>query len=179
MVQSAQTGHGNSGVGSVDRVTVEPLDILEINVHGEKSLTGKFQVAEQGTIDYPLIGRVKVAGHTPPEVAQILEKRLAKGFLKRPFVSVLAEGYEKKKAIYVWGRVREPGMFKYTTNMTLIEALTQAGGLDPLAKKGGITVTRRNGSGQSLATSTPMGDGQSAAFRLRPGDVIHVPERTF
>jgi protein involved in polysaccharide export with SLBB domain len=157
---------------------VEPGDNLEVEVFGEEDLSGKFQVSERGTIDYPLVGRVKVGGLTPPEVATLLRKKLADGFLKNPHVRVLAEGYQGKKKVYVWGQVSKPGTFPFSAGMTMIEALTLAGGLTPLAARDGITVTRTV-DGELKKHSVEMGDAKSATFALRPGDVIFVPERVF
>lgn len=161
-----------------DRVSVEPGDVLEIEVFGEKSLSGKFQVSDAGTIDYPLVGRVKVAGGTPPAVAKDLRERLADGYLRNPHVAVFAEGYAAKKQVYVWGEVRKSGAFKYTGNMTIIRAITLAEGLTPLADKNGITLTRIV-DGKEKQYTVPMGDGQSSNQRLKPGDVVFVPERVF
>ena len=48
------------------RPVVSPGDTLQVEVFGEKDLSGKFQVSEKGTIDYPLVGRLEVGGMTPP-----------------------------------------------------------------------------------------------------------------
>jgi len=157
---------------------MEAGDVLEIEVFGEKSLSGKFQVSDEGTIDYPLVGRVKVAGLSPPDVAQALRQRLADGYLKKPHVAVFAEGYASKRQVYVWGEVRKSGAFKCTGNMTIIRAITLAEGLTPLADKNGITLTRTI-NGKPRQYTVPMGDGQSANQRLQPGDVVFVPERVF
>jgi len=162
----------------VEKVAIDPGDELEIRVFGEKDLSGTFQVSGEGTIDYFFAGRVKVAGLTPPQVAALLTRKLANGYIKNPQVSVLAKNYGDKKKVYVWGQVQKSGTFNLRTNMSLIEALTQAGGLTPMADKNGITLTRVE-AGQRRKLAVPMGEGQSANFRLQPGDVIFVPERIF
>lgn len=157
---------------------MEAGDPLEVEVFGEEDLSGKFQVADNGTIDYPLVGRLKVAGLTPPQVASLIRDKLSRGFLRHPHVRVLAEGYQGKKKVYVWGQVSKAGTFPYSAGMTMIEALTLAGGLTPLAERDGITVTR-NVAGEPKKYAVPMGDARSATFGLQPGDVIFVPERVF
>lgn len=163
---------------TVAKVAIGAGDVLAIEVFGEKDLTGKFQVSDQGTIDYPLVGRVKVADLSPPAVATILREKLKAGFLKNPHVSVFAEGYNAKRNIYVWGQVRKSGAFEYTSNMPLIKALTLAGGLTPMADRKSIVVTRL-ADGKRTKYGTPMNEGQSANYQLKPGDVIFVPERVF
>lgn len=160
------------------KLALEAGDNLFVDVFGEKDLSGKFQVSEQGTIDYPLVGRLEVAGLTPPQVATLLSKKLADGYLKSPQVRVLAEGYQSKKKVYVWGQVTKSGTFNYTGGMTLIEALTLAGGLTPLANRDGVTVARTE-DGKIKKYRLPMDEPASASYRLKPGDVIFVPERVF
>ncbi|MCA9669818.1 MAG: polysaccharide export protein [Myxococcales bacterium] len=149
-----------------------------MEVFGEKTLSGQFQISDAGTIDYPLVGRITVAGLQPPRVAKILRSKLAAGYIKNPQVSVLAKNYQEKKKIIVWGQVRKSGTFSYKANMTVIEAITLAGGLSPLADKGSITLTRLS-QGQSKHYRISMSDPNAVAYRLVPGDVIYVPERVF
>jgi protein involved in polysaccharide export with SLBB domain len=157
-----------------------PGDVFNVDVFGEKELSGKFRVSSQGTIDYPFAGRIKVAGMTPPQVAALLRQKLGDGYLKDPSVSVFVESYNSKK-ISVFGQVSKPGTFNYMNNMTIIEAITLAGGFTPIAAKNSITVTR-NEHGQSQRFVVPgeeIGQGRAANYVLRPGDVVFVPERLF
>lgn len=160
------------------KLAIEAGDVLQITVYGEKELSGKFQVSQSGTIDYPLVGRVKTAGLAPPEVATLLTKRLGQKYLKNPYVAVFAEGFNAKKTIYVWGQVRKSGAFEFTSPMPLIKALTLAGGLTPLADRGGITISRVE-RGRRKEYAAPMTEGQSSNHRLKPGDVVFVPEGIF
>ncbi|MCC6751733.1 MAG: polysaccharide export protein [Deltaproteobacteria bacterium] len=153
-------------------------DVVRIEVFGEKELTGNFQVSDAGTIDYPLVGRVDAKGMTPPELADLLKRRLANGYLRNPSVNVFPRNFNKKKRVFVWGQVQKAGTFNYVNAMSLIEAITLAGGLTPLANKDGVTVTRVD-NGKSNTVNVPVGDSASASYRLQPGDVIFVPERIF
>ena len=108
----------------------------------------------------------------------MIRKKLADGFLRNPHVRVFAEGYEGKKKIYVWGQVTRSGTFPFKTGMTVIEAITLAGGLTPMANRDGITVTR-NEKGKIKRYSVDMSQAQSASYALLPGDVVFVPERVF
>jgi protein involved in polysaccharide export with SLBB domain len=160
------------------KAAIDSGDVIEIKVFKEKDLSGKFQVADDGTIDYPLVGRVKVQGLVPPVVAKLLRDRLANGYLRSPHVRVLVEGFADKKLIYVWGKVQKSGAFRYTAGMPLIKALALAGGLTTMADRDGITVSRIS-DGKTKRVRTPMANGQFANYPLKPGDVIHVPERVF
>ncbi len=159
-------------------VAISPGDELDIQVFREKELSKIYQVSDAGTIDFPLVGRVKAAGLQPPQLAKILQTRLADGYLRRPYVSVFAKGYRSKRSVYVWGQVRKSGVFEYVADMPLIKAIALAGGLTPMANRNGIVVTRVE-EGKRKTLATPMGEGQSATYQLKPGDVVFVPERVF
>jgi polysaccharide biosynthesis/export protein len=165
---------------SVEDTALGPGDIFVVDVFGEKDLSGKFRVSALGTIDYPFAGTVKVSGMTPPEVARMLRKRLAEGYLKDPNLSVFVESYQSKK-ISVFGQVSRPGTFNYMNNMSIIEAITLAGGFTPIASKNKITVTRAD-QGKSQRFTVPVeeiGEGKASNYLLRPGDIVFVPERVF
>jgi protein involved in polysaccharide export with SLBB domain len=167
-------------IDSAADTALSPGDVFVVEVFGEKDLSGKFRVSSKGTIDYPFAGTVTVAGMTPPEVAAMLRRKLAAGYLKEPSVSVFVEAYQSKK-ISVFGQVARPGTFNYMSNMSIIEAITLAGGFTPIASKNDITVTRVE-QGQSRRFSVPVqeiGEGKAANYLLRPGDVVFVPERIF
>ena len=159
---------------------LSPGDVFAVEVFGEKDLSGKFRVSAKGTIDYPFAGSLKVAGMTPPEVAGMLRKKLANGYLKDPNVSVFVESYMSKK-ISVFGQVSKPGTFNYMNNMSIIEAITLAGGFTPIASKNAISITRVE-QGQSRRFIVPVeeiGEGRAANYLLKPGDIVFVPERMF
>lgn len=157
-----------------------PGDVFTVDVFGEKDLSGKFRVSARGTIDYPFAGNVKVAGMTPTEVAAMLRKKLADGYLKDPSVSVFVEAYNSKK-ISILGQVAKPGTFPYMNNMSIVEAITLAGGFTAIASKNDVTVTRTE-NGKSRRFQVPVeqiGEGHAANYLLRPGDIVFVPERIF
>lgn len=165
---------------SKEDTTLGPGDIFTVKVYKEPNLSGKFRVSTKGTIDYPLLGTVKVLGSTPSKVAKTLRERLAKDYLKKPYVTVFVDTYQSKK-ISVFGSVRKPGTFKYINNMSIIEAITRAGGFTPLASKNNTTVTRHE-KGKKLRFNLPVDDigrGTAPNYLLQPGDVVWVPERVF
>lgn len=156
-------------------------DVFAIRVYGEDDLSGTYRVARDGTIDFPLIGRVRVEGMEPPQVADMLERRLQEGqFLKRPQISILVEEYNSKR-ISVVGAVAKPGSYPMVPGMTLVQAVSGAGGFTALANENNTTVTRRVGA-ELKRFQVPAGDiteGTVQDFRLQAGDIIYVPERVF
>jgi polysaccharide export outer membrane protein len=105
---------------------VGPQDVLTVTVYDQADLTGKYPVDADGTLTFPLIGRVKVGGLNLRGVEAELKKQLANGYLKNPQVSVAVEQF-KSQRIFVMGEVRAPGTYPLSGEMTVIEALARAG----------------------------------------------------
>lgn len=160
--------------------SVGPGDIFDVRVYNEPTLTGTYQVAANGTIAFPLVGRVKVALMTPSDIEVELTKLLADGYLRNPQVSVMVKEYRSKK-VTVFGQVRAPGTFPYTENMSIVEAISRAGGFGALAKKNSVQVTRQtDGKPRKIYVAVEdIGKGKAPNFLLRPGDNVFVDERPF
>lgn len=160
---------------------VGPGDVFDIRVFGEPDLTGTYQVAPNGTISFPLIGTVAVQGKLPNQIEEEIQTRLADGYLRSPQVSVLVKEYRSKK-ISVLGQVKSPGTFPYTESMSIVEAVSRAGGFTAMARKNNVKVTRSDPAGKDRIIIVAVEDisvGKAPNFLLRPGDVIYVPERAF
>jgi protein involved in polysaccharide export with SLBB domain len=159
---------------------IGPGDVFDVRVYGETALSASYEVASDGTINFPLIGVVAVAGKTPPQIEQDIETRLTNGFIKKPSVSVRVTDYRSRR-VSVFGQVRSPGTFPYTENMSIVEVISRAGGFTAMARKNSVRVTR--GSGPSTermeVAVEEIGQGKAPNFLLRPGDVVFVPERVF
>ncbi len=155
-------------------------DLLEVRVFQEPDLSGPFRISPEGTIDYPLCGKVALASKTSSEAADSLTTCLANGYLRRPQVTVLVREYTSKK-IFVFGEVQKPGTFPYEENMSVIQAITLAGGFTKLAAKNNANVTRIQ-DGREVKVRVPVEDigiGREKNFMLQPGDIVFVPESFF
>ena len=155
-------------------------DLLEVRVFQETDLSGAFRVSPEGTIDFPLCGKVMVGGHTPSQAADTITECLKNGFLKRPQVTVLTREYTSKK-IFILGEVQKPGTFPYEENMSIIQAVTLSGGFTKVASKNGTSVTRIvDGQEKKIRVAVDdIGQGREKNFQLQPGDIIFVPESFF
>ena len=160
--------------------TLGPGDVFEVKVFQEKDLSGVYRVSSAGKINFPLIGYVDVAGLTPSEVANKLAALLEKDYLRNPQVDVFVKEYNSKK-IYVFGQVKKPGTFKYENGMTIVQAITLAGGFTPLAAPNKTSVTRILDGKEVRFTLAveKIGEGAAKNFPLLPGDIIFVPESLF
>jgi polysaccharide export outer membrane protein len=158
-----------------------PGDTFEVSVYGEKDLSGKHRVAEDGSINFPLVGRIEVAGRGAAEIAKMIETALHdRKLLREPNVSVFL--LEQTSAqVSVVGAVAKPGSYPLTRGLSIIEAISAAGGLTPLAS-GDNTIVTRKSDGALKRFQVPVdaiSEGRTNDFSLEPGDIVFVPERIF
>jgi protein involved in polysaccharide export with SLBB domain len=160
--------------------TLGPGDLIDVRVFEEADLSGPYRVAPGGTIDFPLCGKVRVQGMNTSATSDLLTKCLGEKYLKHPQVTVLLREYNSKK-IFVFGEVQKPGTFPYEEDMSIIQAITMAGGFTKVASKNDIAVTR-SVDGKETKIRVPVADigtGREKNFRLQPGDIVFVPESMF
>lgn len=171
----------SGGPGLVDTRLGEG-DSFEVKVYGEADLSGTYQIGQDGEVDFPFIGRVKVATLMPEQVADELEVRLRDGgFLKSPEVSVLVKEYRSKR-VSVLGAVKNPGTFPLSAGMTVVQAISAAGGFTPLASRNDTVVTRKNAAGEPKRIRVAVDEVTAARaedIELVAGDIVFVPERIF
>ncbi|MEE2787825.1 MAG: polysaccharide biosynthesis/export family protein [Myxococcota bacterium] len=152
-------------------------DVVEVRVYEEKELTGLFRVGSDGRFTYPLVGLVDAGGLTPANLAKLLTTKLRSGYLRDPQVSVFVKEFNSKK-VFVLGEVRKPGTFRYEDKMTIVQAITLAGGLKNLAAKDRLILTRViEGSEQKFVVPfKEISQGRQSNVFLQPGDIVFVPE---
>src|SRR5262249_56813605 len=178
-VESASQLAAFEGAGSGGS-TLGAGDLVEVRVFQEADLSGAYRLSPEGTIDYPLCGKVSLAGITSSQAADALTQCLANGYLRRPQVSVLIREYNSKK-VFVFGEVQKPGTFPYDENMSVIQAITLAGGFTKIASRNSTIVTRII-AGQENKSRVPVediGNGRERNSLLKPGDIVFVPESFF
>lgn len=158
-------------------------DRLRVTVDEQPDLDHVYAVAGDGTIDFPMIGRVRIAELTTIEAAEVIESLLEKSFFKEATVNIeVAEFVEG--AILVMGAVGNPGSipFKGDQILTLVEAISMCGGLTADAAGTEVRILRwRPGGGmerqiltvdvQSMMEDLDFSQDQF----LRPRDIVLVP----
>ncbi len=164
-----------------EETTLGTGDVFDVRVFGEDDLSADYRVAQDGTIDFPLIGRIDVAGLEPGAVATLIQTRLREGqYFVQPHVSVVVREYNSKR-VSVLGAVRNPGSYPMRSGMGVVEAIGLAGGFTALANRDGTTITRST-AGELHRYAAPIDritDGQEEDIPLRAGDIIRIPERLF
>jgi protein involved in polysaccharide export with SLBB domain len=161
-----------------DRVGVD--DTFDVRVYGEPELSGMFRVATDGTVDYPLAGRLEVAGLRTGEIQELVVSKLKDRYLKDPQVVVTIKDRNSQK-ISVLGQVAKPGQVGYYPNMTIVDAIASAGGFTGIAAKNSVNL-RRQVEGKIQTHVVPVADiseGLSPNVMVLPGDVLVVNERVF
>jgi len=156
-----------------------PEDVFEIHIYEEEKLSGTHRISSSGTIDAPLIGRVRVAGLNTSQLVDILKAKY-RAYLKSPQVSVFVKEFKSKK-IYVFGKVNKPGTFSYEGGMNIVQAITLAGGFNTIANQNATYVNRVvDGIEKRIEVSvSDIGEGKAPNLELRPGDIVYVPESIF
>lgn len=157
-------------------------DTFSIRVFGEQDMSQDYRVAPDGTIDFPYLGRVHVAGHEPSRIADEIREALRdRQILRDPQVSVYVRELGSR-TITILGAVARPGTFPFSPNMSIIQAVSLAGGFAAIADQSAVRLTRNvRGVGRRtyVIPVDMIADGRIANLVLGPGDVLSVPERVF
>jgi polysaccharide export outer membrane protein len=155
-----------------------PEDLLEISVFEVPQLNRTVRVTEGGTISLPLLGEMAVRGLTVSQLETNLREALARGYVEDPQVSVFVKEYRSRK-VSVIGAVGAPGVYEILGPRTLLEVLSQAGGLTE--RSGGkIYILRdmKNNGEQRIAVNVAdlmENRDQSLNVPIEPGDIISIP----
>jgi polysaccharide export outer membrane protein len=166
---------------SSSEARVGPRDVVEIKVFQDPSLNTRAQIAEDGRINMPLLGKVEVSGQTTSQVEAHIKALLEAKYITKADVSVQIVEYGNKP-ISVVGAVTRPGSIGATGNITLIQAITQAGGLAPgYGKTLYVLRTGQNGLTEQISIDIEdllVNGNADLNVPLAPNDVINVPVDT-
>lgn len=153
-------------------------DILEIKVLQDEKFNTRATVSDDGQVSLPQVGRVDVAGLTVREVEGRIKSVLEAHYLTHADVTVQVVEFGNKP-ISVVGAVTHPGSIGTSGNMTLIQAITQAGGLAPgYGKTLYVLRTGQNGLTEQLSIDVEellVTGNPDLNIPLAPNDVINVP----
>lgn len=157
----------------VQATTLGARDIISIRVYMHKDLSGDHEISPKGQIDFPHVGLLTIEGLTPIAVGQLVAQRLGKGFIREPHVTVTVKTTSSKK-VFVLGQVRKEMRLPYTDRMSIVEAITLAGGFGPLAERNYVIVTRAHK--RVPVPVQKIMQGLAGNFILQPDDIVYVPE---
>ncbi len=172
-------------------IVLGPDDSIHVLALNCEEISKEWRIGQTGDVNFPLIGRIRLAGLTLEEAEQVISKQL-KRYLKDPQVTVYA-GEVRSSPVTVAGAVDKPGRYQISSGSTLFAVLIQAGG----PKNSGSTVTvkrslargnltgpnvRIDGGGEfalaefdmKTVLDGPEGPGSNGNFKLEPFDIVTV-----
>jgi polysaccharide export outer membrane protein len=182
----AQAAHSSAAEQAADKLTavarpgaasykIGPLDMLDISVFKVPDLTKSVQVADDGTINYPLIGQTQAAGKTAKELEQSLEQKLGAKYLHAPQVTVLVKEFNSQR-VTISGSVKTSGVYAIKGNTSLMQVVAMAGDIDNTTDSGDIVIFRTVDGQRSAAKFDidAIKAGKAEDPQILPGDVIVV-----
>lgn len=165
--------------------TLGPGDRLRVDILQVEGLSGEYQILVDGTVGFPLIGTVRVADLTIPELNQLLTNQYAK-YIRRPLVTAILVS-PRPLNITLSGEVNSPGAYALAIEggqkfPTLTQVIQQAGGLTPVSDISRVQLRRQKGNYQenySINLWELLQEGNSRQnITLRDGDIVIIPSKT-
>ena len=167
----------DSGITPPADYVIGADDQLKIVFWRDDSLSGDVVVRPDGKISLTLLNDIQAAGLTPNQLRENLTQAAAK-YVTDPSVTVIVKAINSRK-VYVTGQVNKPGPYLLNDNMTILQMLAVAGGLQEWADADHILVMRtENGQTKSYKFNykdVRKGKGLQQNIPLKPGDTIVVP----
>ena len=149
---------------------IDTGDRVSITVYREADLSvSGVRVKADGTIAFPLLGDLQVAGLTSRGLQNLVTTRLLDGYLKKPNITVSIDSY---RLYYIKGEVGRPGGYSFVDGLTVAKAVALAGGYTARASESSISLVRE------ADPDNPI-ESVGVNVAIRPGDIITVGESFF
>jgi len=156
---------------------IHPMDVLEVSIYGEEDLVRKLVVRPDGKISFPLIGDIQVAGRSTKQTKEVIDKQVS-AFIPQASSTVIVEQLGSL-IFFVLGQVANPGVFNVSSHLTVVQALSLAGGLTTFADHGKILIIRGHGQDTRKIpfdySDVRKGKNLEQNILLERGDVVLVP----
>ncbi len=169
---------------------IAPRDLVQFQIYEEPDTQLVQRVSSSGELPLPMIGVVKVAGLTLREAERKLGALyVEQEFFVKPQVILVLEQYAER-SVSVLGQVNKPEQILFpleADTLSIVQAITLAGGLTRLARADSVQVTRMGQGGVEQRMTINVDayladrrrDSDPEDFDLLPGDIVFVPERSF
>ncbi len=153
-------------------------NLLYIKILGESGIQQTFRVDSMGFITHPLVGRIKIAGMSVSDAEEMLRQQLEGDYILNPFVNIFVLEHSH---FSVLGEVRKPGNYELLGNLSIVEAISMAGGFSPVANEEKVKILRRDEMGEKtiVVDVEDIIEGRSQDTYVEAGDVISVPKSFF
>lgn len=169
-------GGSSTPVPAGPQYRLGPEDVLRIAVWENKELTLDVVVRPDGKISFPLIQDIQTEGLTAAELADLIHQKLIE-YVKEPQVSVIVLQVNSPK-VFVLGNVARPGTYILRSDMSVLQALSLAGGFTQFASPRSIKLVRGTGLKQEVRKINYyrlIEDAGEGNYLLQSGDTIVVP----
>lgn len=177
LAQGGQEGAVNDPTAGPPVYVIQPNDLLEIVVWGEPDISRTVLVRPDGRISLPLVQDLQASELTPGELKERMENRL-KEYVDSPNVTVIVKAIQSYK-VYVIGKIQKPGGMFVEKPITVLQALTLAGGFQEYANESKISIVRTSGREHLIFEfnykDVIKGKKPEENIVLRSGDVVVVP----
>ena len=171
---------GNEAEEDSSSYPIGTQNLLQIKIFGEAGVNQLYRVDEDGYIKHALAGRIKVGGLTVTEAEKLVEQRLDGDYIINPQVNIFVLEYSH---FSILGEVRRPGSYEITGRISVIRAISLAGGFTPIASQRGVQIIRKNANGSESKIAVDavkiMEGSLSNEQDLQADDVIVVPKSFF
>lgn len=169
----------------VQEYIIGATDVVRVSVWRNNDLSASVPVRPDGKISVPLIGDVQASGKAPEVLADDIEQEL-QSFIREPQVSIVVTSmgsHEFTDRVRVTGAVGQPTSTPHRDGMTVLDMVLSSGGLSPFAS-GNKAMLYRPLDGEVVAIPVKLNDilergDISTNYKLRPGDILTIPERSF
>jgi polysaccharide export outer membrane protein len=151
-------------------------DAISVNVWKELGISGPLIIRPDGKISLPLVGDLPAAGLTPMKLAASIADHL-KQFINDPTVTVTVTATNSRRIFFI-GEVQHAGPMAFTRELTMLQAISAAGGLTPYAAKNRIYILRGSSAQQKkipFKYDRALKTGDMQGVVLAPGDTVVVP----
>ena len=156
---------------------IGPMDVLEIQVWKEPDFSRQVLVRPDGKITLPLVGDILASGMNTMGLTALLSEKL-EDFVSKPEVTVIVLE-SRSKNFYIIGKITRPGTYPLNPDMTVLQAISVAGGLAEWADKDSIRIIRRSGGKEEIIPfdydKVITGKKLEQNILLKPNDTIIVP----
>jgi polysaccharide biosynthesis/export protein len=163
---------------------LQPQDLIRVQIFQEEELNREVRLSQESSVNLPLIGTIDLKGKTARAAEELIRAAYDRDFLVNPQVNLFVLEYAKRY-VNVLGAVGNSGpvIFPPEEGLTLIEAITRAGGFARIADKKHVSIKRTNPDGKtetSIVNADDIMKGRTdESWPLQPSDTIFVPEIIF
>jgi protein involved in polysaccharide export with SLBB domain len=157
---------------------VQVGDQLDVKFFYNPELNEQVTVRPDGRISLQLVHEIRVAGLTPSQLTDLLTQKYAPE-LKKPEIVVIVRSFGAHK-IYVDGEVTKPGLVPLIGFMTVLQAISQAGGMKDTARTSEVVIIRRGENNEPFVSQVNLrkvinGTDMGQDITLKPFDIVYVP----